>query len=152
MSLEDIDRAIYTATSAFPDARITGGVSDEDIAALENIVGTIPTSYRYFLSRYGTIGFQGIEIYGLVNGHLFGEGPPNTFCLTKLDIDRGYIPNHHVIVSSTGYGPVFLLNCRDGRVFGWNYSGFKDDELPCFATFGAFIAHEIDTIVSEIRS
>jgi hypothetical protein len=153
MSTEEIDRVIAGAQSVFPRVRVTGGATTEEIKQLELMVGAnIPASYRYFLSEYGTLGFYGLEVYGLVAGNIFGEGPPSAYFMTQSDLDAGTIPIGNIVVNSTGYGPVFLLNCRNGNVFGWNYTGEIDDELPSYSTFELFLEDVVSQTLADYKA
>lgn len=140
MSSHDIDQIVAEARSVYPRVRVTGGASNSEIEQLETLVGAIPPSYKHFLAAYGTFGFYGLEIYGLIAGNLEGEGPPNAYFMTKTDVADGSIPDGHIVVNSTGYGPVYLLNCATGNVVGWNYTGVIDEELPKYEAFENFLA------------
>ena len=152
MSTDDVDKIIADAKNNFPRVRVTGGVSPEEIEQLESLVGKLPPTYEYFLSQYGTFGFYGLEIYGLIKGNVTGEGPPNAYFMTKSDLDDGSIPQGHVVVASTGYGPVFLLRCATGEVVGWNYTGEVDDELPTFKSFEAFLDDAASRTIADYKA
>ena len=152
MSAEEIDRIVAEARQIFPKVRVTGGVSADDISELEMLVGKIPGTYRHFLENYGTLGFYGLEIYGLVGGNLRGEGPPNAYFMTKAERDDDSLPPGHIIIATTGYGPVYLLNCETGEALGWNYTGEPDDELPRFASFESFLDDAVSNSLADYKA
>ncbi len=152
MSANEIDRIVAEARRIFPKVRVTGGVSSDEIGKFDALVGKIPEGYRYFLENYGTFGFYGLEIYGLIKGNITGEGPPNAYFMTKSDLEGGSIPQGHVVVASTGYGPVFLLKCAAGEVVGWNYTGEVDDELPTFKSFEAFLDDAASQTIADYKA
>lgn len=151
MSMDDLDKIVAEAKSTSPKVRVTGGVSPEEIEQFEVLVGKLPPPYKYFLSKYGTFGFYGLEIYGLIKGNITGEGSPNAYFMTKSDLEGGSIPQGHVVVASTGYGPVFLLRCATGEVVGWNYTGEVDDELPTFRSFEAFLHDAASRTIADFK-
>lgn len=104
--------------------RMTGGVERDQIEALMALVGAaLPPDYLQFLENYGTVGFFGVEIYGLIKGNLDGEGPPNCYSMTRGLLSERAIPDGHIVIGSSGYGPVDLLDCTAGEVISWSFEG-----------------------------
>jgi hypothetical protein len=72
--------------------------------------------------------------------------------MTKSDLGDSTIPDRHIVIASTGYGPVLLLNCETEEVVGWNYSGEVDEELPVYASFEAFLEEVISQTIQDYQS
>ena len=146
-----IVEAVEKARRIFPRVRVTGPVEDTDIEALEKLIGaSVPEDYRFFLKNYGTFGFYGLEVYGLIQGNLEGKGPPNAFFMTETDLRDGAIPEGSVVIGVTGFGPVYLLDCRgDGAVSEWNYSEDKDETAESYISFTDFFTSKVDVYLDD---
>lgn len=100
------------------------------IGALIALVGAaLPPDYLRFLETYGTVGYFGAEIYGLIQGNLDGEGPPNCYSMTRGLLSERSIPDGHVVIGSSSYGPVDLLDCTTGELSSWSFEG-SGESLP----------------------
>jgi hypothetical protein len=116
--------------------RMTGGAERDQLEALMALVGAaLPPDYLQFLENHGTVGFFGVEIYGLIKGNLYGEGPPNCYSMTRGLLSERAIPDGHVVIGSSGYGPVNLLDCATGAVMSWSFEGSGEILAPSFRDY-----------------
>ncbi len=147
---EGMKSIIDKAKATFSRVRVTGGACASEIESLEMLIKhRIPGDYRFFLENYGTLGFHGLEIYGLIRGNLKGEGPPNTYFMTESDLRDNSIPGNSLVVASTGYGPVILLDSSTNEVYGWGYKDGSVEEIETFNTFEEFMIDAVSTTLSD---
>lgn len=92
---------------------MSGPKSDQLIQKAEEALGLkFPPTYRLFLKDFGCAGISRFEIYGLTKNSRedFEEGTaPNGIWLT-LDERKTGAPHHFIVIGSTGYGPLYVLD------------------------------------------
>lgn len=87
------------------------GVTESQIREAEDLLGvSFPESYRYFLAKFGSGDFKGIEFYGLVPNDNELEEIPNTVWFTKNAISFGDIKEGFVVVEDLGDGTLACLD------------------------------------------
>lgn len=57
------------------------------------------------LAQFGTMSFEGIEVYGWTSGGLDGKGIPNVVFATESDRKEGLISHQMIDFMVAGYGP-----------------------------------------------
>ncbi|RJG40627.1 SMI1/KNR4 family protein [Mesorhizobium sp. DCY119] len=145
MSIEDCEKAIGLLKDRSIDIFSGTGATDADIVAIEARLGVrLPPSYKAMLTQFGTLSFEGIEVYGWTRSGLDGKSIPNVVFATEDDRKRGLISDQMVNFMVAGYGPTFVLDCAeisaDGEapVYEISAGGIKRDRDRLADTFGAF--------------
>lgn len=88
------------------------GEKAEDLVVLaENALGvSFPPSYRSFLRDYGCGGFDGFEVYGLIDENFVDSSVPNGIWLTLNERGGIGLEKKFVIVGSGGDGTYLALD------------------------------------------
>nr|WP_272874795.1 SMI1/KNR4 family protein [Agrobacterium tumefaciens] len=130
------------------------GATDADIVAIEARLGVrLPPSYKAMLTQFGTLSFEGIEVYGWTRSGLDGKSIPNVVFATEDDRKRGLVSDQMVNFMVAGYGPTFVLDCAeisaDGEapVYEIPAGGIKRGKDRLADTFGAFFLAEVERIL-----
>ncbi|MGD6796014.1 SMI1/KNR4 family protein [Metabacillus indicus] len=113
-------------------ALFTGGVSEERIIEVENVLNTqLPGSYKWFLLHYGYGGMGGSEIEGVVpNGKMT--------VVERTEYYRRYgLPNHLIVIEDVGE----YVNCLD-------ISDISDED--CYVV--TWSMHDNDGVINKTKS
>ena len=73
----------------------------------------IPHTYKIMLEEYGSLEFEGIEIYGLTRNGVDGKAIPNVVFATENSRHRREITDKMVRIRDSGYGPFFVIDCAN---------------------------------------
>lgn len=153
MSVAAYDAAIRKLRShgIEPDFRIPA--SGDLIAGLEARLGVVlPPSYRKMLSEFGILGFDAQDIYGLGLTGLDARNAPSVLA-TEDERRRGLITDQMIWIMSSGYGPIFVIDCAERRedgecpVYEVSTGGYKTGKARVAESFGDFLMAEVDLLL-----
>lgn len=97
--------------------RFTGGVSSEDISDAETLLNlTFAEDYKLYLSKFGQIEAEGIELSGLSNKRL-----TSVVVLTQNERKMLSIPPKHYVIENVGI---------DGLIYSQDATGIVYQLLP----------------------
>ena len=101
-------------------------VSDEMIEEAEKALKVkLPNQYVEYLKKYGHGGIAGIEIIGVgLSGKLI-------FVDETLEYREEGLPISYVVIENVDEW-VMCIDCEDGRIKSWDYSGYVKDDYNCF--------------------
>ncbi len=104
----------YTHAKALIDeigGDFDGQKSEGLVAKAESALGIrFPPSYRSFLLDYGCGGFDGFEVYGLIDENFIDSSVPNGIWLTLNERSGIGLEKNFVIVGSGGDGTYLALD------------------------------------------
>lgn len=92
--------------------------------------GTLPKQYKNFIEKIGM--FSGLEINGNgnVGDYKIRNMTENVIKQTLFirNMMQEKLPPYFIVISTTGYGDDYLLNCKDGKVYisSHDYAGYVD--------------------------
>jgi hypothetical protein len=96
------------------------GASDQVIAIAQQTIGSIPTDYRLFLSKFGYASFGSDEIFGL------GDDVPRYLNVVEISLaerreSHGFPADGVVIFNDGGGNLYYLRDLGDGKspVYSW---------------------------------
>lgn len=93
--------------------RFTGGVSSEDISDAETLLNlTFAEDYKLYLSRFGQIEAEGIELSGLSNKRL-----TSVVVLTQDERKMLSIPPKHYVIENVGIDGLIYSQDATGAVY-----------------------------------
>jgi hypothetical protein len=72
--------------------------------------GTLPATYREFVTHLGAGNFGGFEVYGVIDGEFEHSTVPNGVWLTLNERRVSGLPNALAIIGSTGYGDYYCVD------------------------------------------
>lgn len=154
MSIDDYEKAIGLLKDRSIDIFSGTGATDADIVAIEARLGVrLPPSYKAMLTQFGTMSFEGIEVYGWTRSGLDGKSIPNVVFATEDDRKRGLISDQMVDFMVAGYGPTFVLDCAEigaegeAPVYEISAGGIKRGKDRLADTFGTFFLAEVERIL-----
>ena len=97
--------------------RFTGGVSSEDISDAETLLNlTFAEDYKLYLSKFGQVEAEGIELSGLSNKRL-----TSVVILTQNERKMLAIPSKHYVIENIGI---------DGLIYSQDVTGAVYQLLP----------------------
>lgn len=89
---------------------VSGPKSEELICQAEKALGILfPPTYRLFLNKYGCGGFGSFDVFGVIDNNFEKSGELNAIWFT-LDERKTGLPDSFIIISNTGYGPLYVLD------------------------------------------
>jgi len=139
----NIENAFQLIEDNIDDADFSGPIAIEKVKAAEGILEVkFPKSYFMFLEKYGAGDIAGIELYGIINDpatdtHLV----PNGIGLTLKLRAEAALPKEFVVVSSTGYGPYYVIDTSykdhnlESPVYLWTTANQKEKTYDSFGSF-----------------
>lgn len=93
--------------------RFTGGVSSEDISDAETLLNlTFAEDYKLYLSKFGQIEAEGIELSGLSNKRL-----TSVVVLTQDERKMLSIPPKHYVIENVGIDGLIYSQDATGAVY-----------------------------------
>lgn len=93
--------------------RFTGGVSSEDISDAETLLDlTFAEDYKLYLSKFGQIEAEGIELSGLSNKRL-----TSVVVLTQDERKMLSIPPKHYVIENVGIDGLIYSQDATGAVY-----------------------------------
>lgn len=93
--------------------RFTGGVSSEDISDAETLLNlTFAEDYKLYLSKFGQIVAEGIELSGLSNKRL-----TSVVVLTQDERKMLSIPPKHYVIENVGIDGLIYSQDATGAVY-----------------------------------
>lgn len=93
--------------------RFTGGVSSEDISDAETLLNlTFAEDYKLYLSKFGQIEAEGIELSGLSNKRL-----TSVVVLTQDERKMLSIPLKHYVIENVGIDGLIYSQDATGAVY-----------------------------------
>lgn len=93
--------------------RFTGGVSSEDISDAETLLNlTFAEDYKLYLSKFGQIEAEGIELSGLSNKRL-----TSVVVLTQDERKMLSIPPKHYVIENVGINGLIYSQDATGAVY-----------------------------------
>lgn len=93
--------------------RFTGGVSSEDISDAETLLNlTFAEDYKLYLSKFGQIEAEGIELSGLSNKRL-----TSVVVLTQNERKMLSIPPKHYVIENVGIDGLIYSQDATGTVY-----------------------------------
>ena len=93
--------------------RFTGGVSSEDISDAETLLNlTFAEDYKLYLSKFGQIEAEGIELSGLSNKRL-----TSVVVLTQDERKMLSIPPKHYVIENVGIDGLIYSQDATGTVY-----------------------------------
>lgn len=114
--------------------RFTGGVSSEDISDAETLLNlTFAEDYKLYLSKFGQIEAEGIELSGLSNKKL-----TSVVVLTQDERKMLSIPPKHYVIENVGI---------DGLIYSQDATGAVYQLLP-----NSHIVKVADSLLQYIES
>lgn len=63
--------------------------------------------------------------------------------MTRSLLSAGDMPDGHVIVGSSGYGPVDLLDCATGQVVSLSFDGSREIFAPSFEAYATTMLRQV---------
>lgn len=96
-----------------PGLQFTGGVSSEDISDAETLLNlTFAEDYKLYLSKFGQVEAEGIELSGLSNKRL-----TSVVLLTQNERKMLAIPPNHYVIENIGIDGLVYTQDATGAVF-----------------------------------
>jgi hypothetical protein len=93
--------------------RFSGGVSSEDISNAETLLNlTFAEDYKLYLSKFGQVEAEGIELSGLSNKRL-----TSVVILTQSERKMLKIPPKHYVIENIGIDGLIYTQDATGAVF-----------------------------------
>lgn len=93
--------------------RFTGGVSSEDISDAETLLNlTFAEDYKLYLSKFGQIEAEGIELSGLSNKRL-----TSVVVLTQDERTMLSIPPKHYVIENVGIDGLIYSQDATGAIY-----------------------------------
>lgn len=93
--------------------RFTGGVSSEDISDAETLLNlTFAEDYKLYLSKFGQVEAEGIELSGLSNKRL-----TSVVILTQSERKMLSIPPNHYVIENIGIDGLIYSQDDTGAVY-----------------------------------
>lgn len=93
--------------------RFTGGVSSEDISDAETLLNlTFAEDYKLYLSKFGQVEAEGIELSGLSNKRL-----TSVVILTQNERKMLAIPPKHYVIENIGIDGLIYSQDATGAVY-----------------------------------
>lgn len=77
----------------------------------ERLGHRLPETYKLMLIEFGSLAYEGDEIYGLTSSGIDGDRVPNAVFATLTSRERGEITDRMVRIMASGYGPYFVIDC-----------------------------------------
>jgi hypothetical protein len=112
MSVEDIEKAFELIESHNIQTDFDGPKPADLLEKAEDALNlSFPASYRAFLNRFGCGGVSGEEFYGIVNDDFINSSVPDAIWVTLDERKMFNLPKSHIIVSSTGDGGYYAIDC-----------------------------------------
>jgi hypothetical protein len=95
----------------------------------------IPSSFKAFLKKYGYWSLESQEICGLFNMDF--DVPSSSDMVWATSNSRKYgLKNHYVRLGSSGYGPLYVLDCEGkNEVFLWHGDDVYEKLFDSFEDF-----------------
>ena len=148
MSIELINKAINLIDSSNfqrPYLDTKYGVTEAQIEDAQKLLNVrFCEDYRYFLSKFGSGDFQGLEFLGLVQGKNEVEMTPNTVWYTKGMRLEG-LEDNYVVIENLGDGIVSCVKCYEdgnGSVFEFDIGNVKSN-TQLAESFGEYFYQRI---------
>lgn len=103
-----------------------------------------PRSYKAFLQKYGCGDADGVEFYGVINDDFENSSVPDAIWLTLEERKTG-LPNHLVIISSSGDGSYYALDTSKmiGHECPVILVGIDGDETVTHENFASFVTSSL---------
>ena len=139
---------LATRLLGFENRELGSGVSDDEIAAAEQVLGVcIEGGYRQFLKQFGWGGVEHLELYGL-------GGPPYLDLVRVTQSERSEMEPalraHLLPVMNDGGGNLFCLDTRVGTeppIVFWDHLGGVDQVPGVEATnFSSWLWTQLDEL------
>jgi hypothetical protein len=116
MSMADLEHALGIIAANPGLAHFVGPRSLALVAAAEQALGgRLPPTYREFVCRLGAGSFGAFEVCGVISDDFENSAWPNGVCASLNDRRQFGLPETLVMVGTTGYGPDYCVELRDGR-------------------------------------
>lgn len=139
-----------------------GGSSREFIEKVEARLGVrLPSSYREFLREYGILEVEAEEFYGEFDDEGFATAIPSFVFATEKARELGDIGSQDIMIRTTGYGPVVIIDCsvrgednecpvllQDAK-YDSEENKVVFDRKQIASSFGQYFFDEMKRIVSE---
>jgi len=105
---------------------------------IENVLkcGKLPKQYKDFIELFG--GFSSFEINGNENVGDYKKRNVTENVIKQTLLIRNTVPDNFpssfLVISTTGYGDDYVLNCKDGKVYltSHDYAGYVDANKQAF--------------------
>lgn len=116
----------------------------------------LPTSYKNLLTLFGTLVFEGREIYGWTASGFDAKSVPSVFFATKFLRERGVISETMVHFMDSGYGPSFVIDCsminnhKEAPVYEVSAGGIAHGCVKLADSFGEFFLGHVDEVIAEL--
>jgi len=154
MSMEDLEEAFELVEANDGQADFDGTKPEDLLNRAEQSLGlTFPATYRAFLSRLGCGGVTGVEFYGVIKNDFVNSSAPDAIWVT-LDERRSFnLPASHIIVSSTGDGGYYAIDCskssgeNESPVVEWWAGPQQQREIA--KDFGEFFLRSIREVLGK---
>lgn len=110
--MQEMDKLI-SRIEQLQGLRFTGGVSSEDISDAETLLNlTFAEDYKLYLSKFGQIEAEGIELSGLSNKRL-----TSVVVLTQDERKMLSIPPKHYVIENVGIDGLIYSQDATGAVY-----------------------------------
>jgi len=111
MSKENYKKGIECIENNKESIFIGKGASNSFVDEAEKLLGVkFSFEYKDFLMRYGSLTFDGGEIYGITSDGFLNSGIPNGVWYTLKQRETCHLPNHLLIIYNTESDEYFCLD------------------------------------------
>lgn len=125
------------------------GASEESILAAEAALGVkFPSDFRHYLAKWGNLGWDGVEICGIVDDNPNAKSP-NVVRETQYVREEGALPeNYVVIVDEDGDEYICVdVNQPEGAIVTWDF--FGRELVDRYYQRPSFVDYLINEFVSQ---
>jgi hypothetical protein len=139
------------------EARGSGPATEDVIELYEKELKVkFPSTYKFFLEKYGTLSFNGESFYGISKLGLAAQSAPDVRYTTLKARELGDIDNNMILIKSSGYGPLFSIDVSvqsggEAAVVETDLSFKRDGSKKIMAkTFADFLVCEIKKSLEDL--
>ena len=157
MSVEHYREAMALLEAQGRGLRVRFPAEDASIEKVEaGLAVTLPDDYKQMLRDVGILMARGFEVDGIGRNGLDPSAPDNILGSVVKERAQGRISDTMVAIMSSGYGPVFVLDCADTARTGEApvllvpLEGHRSPDVERVAdSFGAFLLGEVRAAVGR---
>lgn len=146
MSMVDLDEALKIIAENADRAFFAGPRDETLILSAEHALsGSLPPTYRAFVSSLGAGNFGAFEVYGVIDREFEDSTIPNGVWLTLSERQENGVPSDYAIVGASGDGGWYCIELgdRESPVFLCAVGAAPEARQRVATDFGAFFLNGV---------